>query len=427
MKATFRFGIHPKDRKELTKDLPFETMEASDKVYIPVRQHIGAPSKPLVKKGDKVKAGSLVAQASGFVSANIHSSVSGEVEGFEMREDISGKKIEHIVIKNDFNYEEENMPILQDPSSEEIIERIKQAGIVGMGGATFPTHVKLMPKNPVTHLIINGAECEPYITADYRLMLEKPQEIIEGILLLKKALKANKAHIGIEDNKPQAIETMTALCQDKGINVVSLKTKYPQGGEKQLIYAITKKVVPKGGLPADVGCVVSNVSTAFAVYEAVKKGKPSYARFMTVSGKGIAAPKNLYVRNGIPFEEIASKLGTKEFVKAVCGGPMMGIALPNLNAVTTKGASALLLLTEEEIRHAEGLTCINCARCHKSCPMNLMPMMIDSYMQKNNLDAVKAYDPDSCIECGCCGYVCPAKIPLVQSIRLAKKLLKERK
>lgn len=427
MRATFKSGILAKGKKEATENIAFEEMLANDKVYIPISQHIGAACTPIVKKGDKVKAGTLVAALNGFVSANIYSSISGEVEGFELREDVFGAKIQHIVIKNDGKYEEETLQPIDNPTPEQIIERVKEAGIVGMGGATFPSHVKLMPKNPIKYLIINGAECEPYITADYRLMLEKAEGIVEGIKILQKALSAEQVIVGIEDNKPLAIENMDKFCSKEGIKVLALKTKYPQGGEKQLIYALTRLEVPRAGLPSDVGCVVFNVATAFAVYEAVKLNRPSYARYMTVSGKGVKNAKNLYVRNGIPFEEIAQALGVNDYIKAISGGPMMGISLPNLRSVTIKGTSCLLLLTQKEIRQTIPSSCINCAQCHKVCPMNLMPMMIDCYMQAGNLDMAEKYDFNSCIECGSCAYTCPARIPLVQSIKLAKKLHKEKK
>jgi electron transport complex protein RnfC len=425
LKATFKKGIHPKSNKELTKGLAFEIMEPGERVYIPISQHIGAFCTPTVNKGDLVKAGTLIAVANGFVSANVYSSVSGEVEGFAFRECVLGNKIRHIIIKNDGRYEEERLPVIEEPSAKDIINRVKEAGIVGMGGAAFPTHVKLSPCNPVSTLIINGAECEPYITADYRLMLERPEEIIAGIKLLQKALGAEKAILGIEDNKPDAIEVMKRHAGD--IEVVAVATKYPQGGEKQLIYALTGLEVPKGKLPADVGCVVDNVATALATYEAVTLGKTSYQRYMTVTGGGIKNPKNLYVRTGMPFEEIAERLGKNEYRKVISGGPMMGVPQANLNAVVVKATSCLLLMTEEEISHSTGNTCINCARCHRACPMNLMPMLLDAYAQKGDLDLVEKYDVCSCIECGCCAYVCPARIPLVQSMRLGKKLLKERK
>lgn len=427
MKTTFRFGVHPKGNKELSKDMPFELMPVGEKVYIPVSQHIGAPCVPTVNKGDKVKAGTLVASAGGFVSANIFSSVSGEVDGFVLRENVFGQKIRHIVIKNDGLYEEETLSPITEPTKEAVVARVKEAGIVGMGGATFPTHVKLSPKNPIRTLIINGAECEPYITTDYRLMLEKAEGIIKGIRYLKLALNVEEVYIGVEDNKPEAIEAM-ANAADDDMYIVPLKTKYPQGGEKQLIYAIKHLEVPTGKLPSDVSCVVDNVATAYAVYEAVELGKPSYGRYMTVTGGGIKSPKNLYARNGIPFSEIVEYCGENEdYCKAVSGGAMMGISIANFNCVTTKGTGSLLLLTKKELRDATPSNCINCGSCHRACPMNLMPMMIDSYTQLGMLDTVATFKPFSCMECGCCSYVCPAKRPLVQSMKLAKKLLKEKK
>ncbi|MFW5780335.1 MAG: RnfABCDGE type electron transport complex subunit C, partial [Bacillota bacterium] len=265
MKATFRFGIHPKDKKDITKNLVSEIMLPGEKVYIPLSQHIGAPSKPVVVKGDEVKAGTLIGEAASFISANVFSSVSGMVEGIVKRENVNGQKDDHICIANDKRYEEENMPPLHNPSPEDIVKRTKDAGIVGMGGACFPTHVKLMPKNPIKYLIINGAECEPYITADYRLMLERGYELAQGIRQMKKALKAEYVYLAIEDNKPKAIEEMQKFCKDD-IKIQALKTKYPQGGEKQLIYALTRLEVPKGGLPSDVGCVVDNVANIETCY-----------------------------------------------------------------------------------------------------------------------------------------------------------------
>ena len=426
MKATFRFGIHPRGNKERTKELAFENFQAGEKVYIPISQHIGAPCTPMVEKGDYVKVGTLIASANGFVSANIFSSVSGIVEGSEFRENVFGLKVRHIVIQNDGKYDEEFLEPLKNPNAKDIVNRIKEAGIVGMGGATFPTHVKLSPRNPIKYLIINGVECEPYITADNRLMLEKTKEIVEGIRLIKKAINAEEVYIGIEDNKPKALKAFEEFLGED-IKLFPLKTKYPQGGEKQLIYAITKLEVPLGGLPSDVGCVVGNVATSYAVYEAVTLGKPLYGRYMTVSGEGIKSPKNIYVRTGIPFKEIVEKFDTGDYVKIVSGGPMMGLSQANLNAVTTKGTSSLLLLSKNEIRETEPSACINCGRCQQACPMNLMPMFIDSYVHKRNLDMVEKYSVNACIECGCCGYVCPAKRPLVQSMKLGKKLLKERK
>ncbi|HHX49310.1 MAG TPA: electron transport complex subunit RsxC [Clostridiales bacterium] len=427
-KLTFkRGGIHPKDMKELAKDSAFEEMPTGAKVYIPLVQHIGAPCTPSVQVGDYVKVGQNIGLANGYVSANIHSSVSGKVLGFEARENAAGKRVRHIVIENDYKYDEVFFEPLENPTKEEIILRCKEAGIVGMGGATFPTHVKLEPKTPIKALIINGSECEPYITTDYRLMLEKPVEILKGVDLVKKALDTKQVFFGIESNKGEAIKNIIKHATDEQLSVFELKTKYPQGGEKQLIYALTKESVPNGGLPSDIGYIVLNVSTCLALYEAVCLGKSSYSRYLTVSGKGIKRPANLHVRIGVPYEEVVEYLGgTNEFVKIISGGPMMGVSMHNLKTVVSKGSSAILLLTEKEIRDVSPTPCIGCGRCARACPMNLMPMLIDDFILHNRVDDAKAYYAMSCIECGCCAYVCPAKRPLVQSQRLAKKLIREK-
>lgn len=428
MKYTFRRGIHPEDHKKLSESCPFEEMPTGAKVYIPLSQHVGAPCTPCVEPGAVVKAGTLIGRANGYVSANVHSSVSGKVLGFEMRENAQGKKIRHIVIENDGLYEEENLPPLENPTREQIIARCKEAGIVGMGGATFPTHVKLETKSKIDIFIVNGSECEPYITTDYRMMLDFPKEIMEGIGYIKTALGAGAVAVGIEANKPDAIAAMTRELTDPDTRVFELKTKYPQGGEKQLIYAITKTKVPNGGLPSDVGAIVLNISTVYALWQAVKLGKPCYARYMTVSGEGIKRPSNLHVRVGVPLSEVAEHLGINEgYVKAVFGGPMMGISLASLKPVTSKGSSALLLLNDDEIRPIEPTPCINCGRCASVCPLSLMPMMTDRLILRDMVAEAKKFFPTSCIECGCCAYVCPAKRPLVQSQRLAKKLIRERK
>ncbi len=425
---TFRKGIHPHGHKEATVHRAFIEHKTGDRVYIPLSQHIGAPARAVVAAGDYVKMGTLIGEASGYVSANVHSSVSGKVVGIEQRENVQGRKSPHVVIENDHEYTTDYMQPLVEPSKEEIIARCKEAGIVGMGGATFPTHVKLETKSKITTLIINGSECEPYITTDYRMMLDMAHRVLAGISYIKKALGAEFVEIGIEDNKAPAIERMRSAVSDTNTNIRALKTKYPQGGEKQLIYAITKKKVPNGGLPSDLGFIVLNISTAYAVYEAVSLGKPTIERYMTLSGGGIKEPCNIHVKIGIPFDEIVSVYGiNKGYVKAVSGGPMMGISMSNLRAVSSKGSSALLLLNEDEIRAVEPSACINCGRCHKACPINLMPMMTDALVLKGLIKEAKDYNPMSCIECGCCSYVCPAKRPLVQSQRLAKKLIREKK
>jgi len=425
---TFKRGIHPKDYKEITADLPLEEMPAPDKVYIPVSQHLGAPCEVAVNPGDKVKVGTLLGKSKGYVSANVYSSVSGEVKGVVMRKTAQGVKVPHIEIANDKQYEEEKMPPLNNPSGKEILERIQQAGIVGMGGATFPSHVKLSPNKPVDILIINAAECEPYITCDYRLLIERAEDIIEGIKYLMKALNVEKAIIGIENNKPKAIEKLT-LFQGDGIEVAELKTKYPQGAEKQLIYAITGRKVPAGGLPMDAGVVVQNTHTALSVKEAVKDGVPSYKRALTVSGMGIERPCNLIVRTGTTYEDIynfAKGEKEREIAKVLSGGPMMGFAQSDLTASVTKGTSALLFLTKEEVNLSAPDPCINCTACRHVCPMNLMPMFLDAYTKSGDTNALKRYYINNCIECGSCSFICPAKRPLVQSIRLGKKMLKEK-
>ncbi|MBQ8178785.1 MAG: electron transport complex subunit RsxC [Clostridia bacterium] len=426
---TFKFGIHPHDMKELSHDCKFEEMPTGEKVYIPLAQHLGTPAQAVVEVGDYVKVGTKIGEASSYVSCNVHSSVSGTVEGFVLRENAMGKRIRHVCIANDGKYEEDFLPPLENPTPAELVERCKECGLAGMGGATFPTHVKLETKTPIKALIINGSECEPYITTDYRLMIDKPQEVLQGIRYLAKAIGAPEIWIGIEANKSDAIEGMARVAEgDATIKVFGLKTKYPQGGEKQLIYALAHQKVPQGGLPSDLGYIVLNISTALAMYEACALGKPLFSRYMTVSGKGINRPANIWVRFGVPFVEIVDYLGySDDVVKVISGGPMMGISLHSFMPVVTKGSSALLLLNEDEIRDVDPTTCINCARCASVCPMGLMPMMTDAYVLKNMIKEIKPYNPLACIECGCCAYVCPAKRPLVQSQRLAKKLIRERK
>ncbi|MGI6136442.1 MAG: electron transport complex subunit RsxC [Clostridiales bacterium] len=428
MIPTFRHGVKTKGRKEYTENMPFEEYPVGDFVYIPLLQHIGKPATPLVIVGDKVKCGTKIGEADGFISANVHSSVSGEVTGIVDLPCATGLPTTHIVIKNDYKYEEDFLSPIQNPTKDEVLERCKEAGIVGMGGATFPTIVKLMPKTPIKALIINGCECEPYITVDYRLMLEKAAEVLSGIDLVKRALGVNKVYFGIESNKPEAIIKLRDISTDDEIEFCELKTKYPQGGEKQLISAITKEKVPKGGLPSDLGYVVFNVSTVYALYEAVYLGQPLIYRHMTVSGNGVKRAANLRVRIGVQLSDIVEYLGIEEnVVKVVLGGPMMGVSLHNFKSTITKGSSSLLLLAEKEIREIEPTPCINCGRCAKACPMFLMPMVTDRAILHGDIEGANNSYAMSCIECGCCAYVCPARRPLVQSQRLAKKLIRKNK
>lgn len=426
---TFSKGIHPDDHKELTAELPLVAMPVPDVLYIPLLQHLGAPTEAVVAAGDKVKAGTLIGKAKGYVSSNIYSSVSGEVKGIVSRKSPQGNKIPHVEIINDKLYEEQRLPSLINPSGKNIVSRIQEAGIVGMGGATFPTHVKLSPNKPVDTLIINAAECEPYITCDYRLMLEVAEDIIEGTKYLMSALNVTRAIIGIEDNKPKAINKLSLLTEE-GIEVCALKAKYPQGAEKQLIYALTKRKVPIGGLPMDVGVVVVNLHSAYSIALAVRDGIVSHTRAMTVSGKAIANPCNIIVRTGTTYQDIYNYCkGDGEEIpalKVLSGGPMMGFAQADLSASVTKGTSSLLFLTADEVNTASPDPCINCTACSHVCPMNLMPMFIDSYTISKEYELVKRYHVMNCIECGSCSYICPAKRPLLQSIRLAKKQIKEK-
>lgn len=425
---TFKSGIHPDGNKALTENLNIGVMPQPEKLFIPLLQHLGAECLPVVNIGDSVKAGQLIGSSDKPLSSNIYSSVSGNVTDITTLSLANGAKAKHIVIQNDFKDEKINLPPLSAPSSEEIIARIKEAGIVGMGGAAFPTHIKLNPPKDkkIETLIINGAECEPYITCDYRIMLEYTEKLAAGINLIAKALGVKRIIIGIEDNKPLAAETFKKLKTD--ITVAVLKSKYPQGAEKQLIYAITGKKVPLGGLPMDIGCVVENVHTAYSVYLAVSEGIPSYERVVTVSGRAADKCGNYLVRTGTLYEDIINYCGLKsEPAKVISGGPMMGFSVYDMQTAVSKSTSSILFLTKEEINTANAETCINCGRCARACPMFLMPMYIDSNSLINDFAAAKKYGATACIECGCCAYVCPTKRPLVQSIRLAKKIIRERK
>ena len=419
-------GVHVPDQKSWAMDVPIEVMDAPDIVAIGVQQHIGRPAEPVVAKGDQVYMGQLIAKETGYISANVYSSVSGVVMGVEKRPNVSGTTSDYIVIQNDHHYQEMKLDPLPDHESATIKARIREAGIVGMGGAGFPTEVKLSPKTPVDYLVINAAECEPYLTCDYRLMIEKTEEVLAGIRLLAKALGEVKIVMGIELNKPKAIALFEKY---DDIQVVALKKAYPMGSEKHLIYSCTGRKVPVGKLPADAGCVVQNVATAYAVYEAVELGKPLYERVMTVSGKGCIHPKNLLVKTGTPYDAIRENCGVKdETVKYIAGGPMMGPAMASSNVYTTKTSSGFLMLLPEETTEDNPSPCINCGACAEVCPMNLLPMQIDFYTQAGKYDLAAQYGGvRNCISCGSCAYVCPAKRALTQSIALCKKKLAENK
>ena len=431
MLKTFKVGgVHPPENK-LSAGKKIEELPIPKTVFIPVAQHIGSPSSAVVNKGDVVKTGQIIAKSSGFVSTNIHSSVSGKVKKIDVSADSSGYPKQGIFIDVEGDEWIENIDRSEalvkqfDFSGQEIVQKIQDAGIVGLGGATFPTHVKLVPPKGMKAevLLINGVECEPYLTSDHRLMLEKADEILVGTQLLMRAMNVDKAYIGIENNKPDAIQLLTDKAKNyKGISVVALKVKYPQGGEKQLIKAVTGKEVPSGGLPIAVGAVVSNVGTAFAVYEAVQKNKPLFERVVTVTGKGIAKPSNFKVRIGTATTELIEAAGglPENTGKIISGGPMMGRAVVSLDIPVTKGTSGILVLPVEEAKRAEYMDCIRCSRCVSVCPMGLEPYLLMTLGQKQIFDRAENERVTDCIECGSCSYTCPSYRPLLDYIRFGK-------
>lgn len=432
MAKTFPGGVHPDDGKSLSKTSAIEELPAPPEVVLPVRQHIGAPAKIIVQKGDHVKKGQVVAEAGGFVSAPVHASVSGTVTAVEPRLTPLGTKVDCIVIASDGADEwAEGLNVSRDYSSMSVDEKKKaigQAGIVGMGGAAFPTHVKLSPPSdkPIDVVILNGVECEPFATCDHRLMLEKPADIVEGLKIIMSVLGCKKGYIGIELNKPDAIKKMRETVKSvPGIDVVGLKVKYPQGGEKQLIFAVTGRRVPAGGLPMDVGCVVQNVGTAAAVYEAVALNKPLISRVVTVTGNGVRKPVNVLARIGDSFASLVEKAGgyTEKAAKLINGGPMMGIAQSTDTIPVQKGTSCILVLDESQINLGEQEPCISCGRCVEVCPMNLMPTMIARLVEFDRFGDAQRYGAMDCIECGSCSYICPAKRKLVESIKFGKSVI----
>lgn len=428
MLKTFRIGgIHPPGNK-LSAGKKIVTLPLPDRVVIPLAQSLGAPSVPVVKKGDEVKVGTLIAQSGGFISANIHSSVSGKVSKIDQIYDVSGYKRDAIFIDVVDDVWEESIdrsPELVrecNLSSQEIIDRVAQAGIVGLGGATFPANVKLMSGvDKADTLIINATECEPYLTDDHALMMAKGEEILVGATILMKAIKVNKAYIGIENNKMDVIAHLSGLAgRYEGIEVVALKEKYPQGGEKQLIDALLRRQVPSGKLPADVKCVVQNVGTTFAVYEAIQKNKPLVERLITMTGKPLTNPEDVRVRIGTLFSDILASYPASAYNKIIAGGPMMGKAVVSQDIPVTKGVSGILLMSPEESVRKESRPCIRCGDCVNVCPMGLVPTQLMTLSQYEDWDKAEQFHINDCLECGSCMYVCPSTRPLLDYIRMGK-------
>ena len=431
--ATFKGGIHPPDKKTLSANSPITEAKPPKIVVIPLSQHAGAPCKPIVSIGQEVKKGEMIGEPGGFVSAPVHASVSGKVIAIAEFMNAMGRMINSIVIENDMKEEWTGLkdsPDYMNLPADELKEKVKAAGIVGMGGAAFPAAVKLSPpkEKKIDVVILNGAECEPYLTADYRMMIEKPREIVEGLKVLMKIVGVAKGYIGIENNKPDAIARMQEAARgESGIVVMALEVKYPQGAEKMLIKAVVGREVPPRSLPMDVGAVVQNVGTAYAVYEAARFGKPLIERVVTVTGEGIKEPKNLMAKVGSKISDLLEECGgfRDDVAKVVAGGPMMGFALSSLDVPVTKGTSGILVLPEEGVIHAEEFgPCIRCGRCIDICAMGLMPSMISVLSEKGMYEEAKEYGLFDCFECGSCAFVCPSKRPIVQLVRLAKSMVK---
>lgn len=426
---TFKGGVHPFEGKELSMDKPVEELKPGKELVYLLSQHIGAPAKAIVNKGDHVVVGQKIAEAGGFVSAPIYATVSGTVKSLEKRKNATGGYVDAIVVENDEQYESTTF-VEADPESlsrEEILDRIREAGVVGMGGAGFPTAVKLAPKDPSTvdHILVNGSECEPYLTSDYRMMLEKPEMIVEGLKIMLKLFGDNcKGLICIENNKPKAIEIMKKAVEgvDK-VSVAVVKTKYPEGAERSLINAVTGRFVNSKMLPADAGCVVDNVGTVMAVYDAVKNGKPLMYRVFTVTGDAVKDPRNFLVRIGTPYRELVEAAGgfTAEPEKIISGGPMMGFALADLDVPVTKTSGALTCFLKDEVSRVHETACISCGRCLNVCPARLMPTKLAELAEAGDEEGFESFDGLECVNCGSCSYTCPAKRPLAANINMMRQ------
>jgi electron transport complex protein RnfC len=436
MAKTFKGGVHPPESKEATSGQTIVEIPPPELVIIPMSQHTGAPSKPIVEKGDEVRLGQKIAEADGFISVTAHASVSGKVADIGDYPHPLGRKMPAIVIENDGSdtwIDLTDWTDLVNASPDEIRHAVREAGIVGLGGAAFPTHVKLTPPEakPVDTVILNGAECEPYLTADHRLMLSSPKEIVEGLRIIMRVVGASRGYIGIEYNKPDAIELLTKTVEgEDAISVMGLKVKYPQGAEKQLIDAIVDREVPCGGLPMDVGCLVQNVGTGFAIFEALRFGRPLISRVLTLAGGAAGRAGNFLVRIGTPFSHVIEHVGGAQDScrKIVMGGPMMGIAQQTDEVPVIKGTSGILLLSESEIRFDDSGPCLRCGRCVDHCPMRLVPNEIARLVEKDKIDLAESWGVLDCMECGVCAYVCPSKINHVHLMKSGKaEVLAKRK
>lgn len=426
---TFKGGIHPYEGKELSKDKAIVEYFPKGDVAISMSQHIGAPAKPVVNVGDYVLTGQLIGEASGFISANVHSSVSGKVKAIEPRMLVNGSKATCIIIENDGKFDEvefEKPKSLEELSKEEIVELVKKAGIVGMGGAGFPTNVKLSPKEPdkIDYVIVNGAECEPYLTSDYRRLIEEPEVVIGGLKVMLKLFDNAKGIIAVEDNKLDAIAKLKELVKSEDrIEIKTLYTKYPQGAERMLINAVTGRKINSSMLPADAGCVVDNVDTVFAIKSAVIDGRPLIKRVITVTGDAINEPHNFLVRTGTNHSELIDAAGgfKEEPEKIISGGPMMGMAISTIDVPVTKTSSALLCYVKDPLSKVKETNCINCGRCVSVCPGRIIPTRLAEFSEHGDMENFVKYNGLECCECGCCSYICPAKRNLTQAIKSMRK------
>ena len=433
-KKALKKGLRLYEGKELSKNYPITTIKADEIMVFPLSQHIGKPAKPTVEVGQRVLKGQIIAEADGFISSNVHSSVSGTVKAIENRLTLSGDKKPSIVIQNDFENEEiEGLGVKTDPSSltnEEIIEKIKNAGIVGLGGAGFPTHVKLSPKNAkeIDTIIVNGCECEPYLTVDYRVMLEKGEQIVKALRMILKLFPNARVIFGIEDNKADSIKVIKGFISDNDkMDICPLKTKYPQGGERSLIYAVTGRKINSKMLPADAKCLVLNTSTCYAIYNALFENMPLIHRYMTISGDGVNQCNNFKVPLGMSHNSVLTACGglKEDTCKIISGGPMTGTALNTLDIPVEKTSSSILAFTVDDVASIKESNCIRCGKCVSVCPANLVPQMLSKSVINSDFEKFENLGGMECVKCGCCSYICPAKIPLTHLITIGKAAVKQ--